>query len=365
MAKAKAKKSSTDYRMNTDLSDTDFLNKYVFSETEELVPETLSTGIIPLDIILGGGVSDGDIVTLYSAEGVGKTTICLQTVKKLIDIHGKRVLYVDIESGIRNQVESFNLMPYIQAGTFRFVDKFKMIGEVEKLFNSIVDSEELPFDVIVVDSITNLLDDSMFERSILDPMMAGQAKAVTFLLQKFRVRFKERGIITFLINQERANLEAVNKYSPKTKSAGCKALKYIPDVIIRLKKGEAIKHKKATPNGIEEVEVGRYLTASADKNRKGNPAIPIEFPLKYGNGVSNILFLVKMLKDKGYVRQAGAYFKTDMLPNPDGGEWSLMGVKGLTQFVDTHFEEINQVLLNDNAYCLIKDIDGEGDDEPF
>ena len=129
MAKAKPKlngKGNSNFQINTNLDDDSFLNTYVFGDVnfEEIVPETLSTGIIPLDIILGGGVSDGDIITLYSAEGVGKTTICLQTVKKLIDIHGKKVLYVDIESGIRNQLESFKLIPYIQNGTFRFVDNF-------------------------------------------------------------------------------------------------------------------------------------------------------------------------------------------------------------------------------------------------
>ena len=367
MAKVSKKNNKMDgsgFRVNMDMDADSFLDTYVFGNdlTEEILAEPQSTGIIPLDIILGGGVRNGDIIMLYSAEGVGKTTVCLQCVKRMIDLHGKRVLYVDVESGIRNQFDSFGLMPYYENKSFRFVDKFKTVGEVEKLFMSMLAKEELPFDIVVIDSITNLMDDSMLTRSVIDPMMAGQAKAVTYFLQKFRVLFKERGVITFLINQERANLDAKGPYDRKTKSAGCKALHYTPDVIIKLRKSDKITSKKRTPNGIEEVEVGRYVIATADKNRKGNPAIPLSFPLRFGKGVSNLLFVTSLLKSKGYVKQAGAYFKTSMIPNPDGSEWSLMGTKGLTEFVDKNFNEINSILVNDGAYNLIDDIEGESDD---
>lgn len=373
MAKAKPTKpkskgtsvENSNYKINTTLDNDSFLDTYVFgdiSKMDEVVSEQISTGIIPMDILLGGGVCDGDIVMLYSSEGVGKTTLALQMLKKMIDLHGKKVLYVDIESGIRNQIESFKLMPYIESGSLCFVDRFKTVGEVEKLFSSILARDELPFDFVVIDSITNLLDDSMLTRSVLDPMMAGQAKAVTYFLQKFRVLFKERGITTILINQERANLDCKGPYDRKTKAAGCKALHYIPDVIVRLRKGDAMKAKRETPNGVEEIEIGRNLIASADKNRKGNPFISISFPLKFGVGVSNILFVVKLLKDKGYVKQAGAYFRTSIIPNPEGTEWNLQGTKGLTHFVDTNFEAINNILINDNAYRLIGD-ELEGDDD--
>jgi RecA/RadA recombinase len=359
MAKAKPKEKKivghAKYKINIDLSYDDFMEAYVDGDDSLIVPQTpLTTGIIPLDVLLVGGVCDGDTIMLYGPEGCGKSTLCIQTLKNLITFHGRKVLYVDIEAGLRNQIATFELSSHIEAGNLKIIDRFKTVAQVEKLFEAILSKEELAYDVIVIDSITNLLDDTILTRSVTDPIMAGEAKVISAFLKKFRNLFCERGIITFLINQERANLEAKGQYDRKTKAAGCKALQYVPDVILRLRKGEAMKAKRDTINGSkEEIEVGRMLSVSADKNRKGNPCIPIIMPLKFGVGVSNVLFLVKLLKDKKYVTNKGAYFYTSIIPNPKGGDWSLLGTSGLTNFIDKNFKEINQILINDGAYELI------------
>ena len=361
MAKANKKKQDNNYKIDIGLGNDAFLDHYVFGDTdlriEELMGDPIDTGIIPLNIILNGGIRDGDILMLYSAEGIGKTTIALQTCRKLIEGQGRKVMYVDVESGIRNQLVDFKLVQHYKDGNFRFVDNFKTVGEVEKLFDSILAKPTLPFDVIVLDSITNLLDDSILTRSVIDPMMCGQAKAVTAFLQKYRVLFKERGIITFLINQERANLDAKTKYDPKSIVAGCRALKYVPDVILKLGKGEAIKEFRETINGLEEVEIGRYLKVVADKNRKCNAKIPVTFPLRFGVGISNIWFLTKILKDKEYVKQAGAYFKTSIIPNPSGGDWSLKGKLGLETWVDANYDAIKTFLDKEGVFKLILEKD--------
>lgn len=368
-AKPKPKESKTsvgfDYGVDITLDHTSFLDSITsmdLTKLSEKIPDPLSTGIIPLDILLEGGIRDGDMLTIYSASGLGKSTIALQLSKRMIDIHGKRVFYVDVEAGISNQIKTFKLESYIENKTFSFTDDIRMASQLEKLFEAILSEKNLRFDFIVIDSITNVLDDSIFTRSITDQMVASQAKVITAFLQKFKIQLKARGITTVLINQERANLEAQTKYDKKTKPAGCQALKFNPDVVIRLRSKEGMKDRRETPNGIEEIEIGKYLLGSADKNRKSLPGISISFPLVFGKGISNVMFLTKLLKDKGYVKQAGAYFKTTMLPNPNGEEWSLQGLKGLTKFVDANFDAINNILINDQAYRLVVDVEGDDDE---
>jgi len=369
MAKAKAKTTTNNYRADISMSDEDFLNEYVFGDVDKKLKEVdippIETGLIPLDIILHGGIRLGDIIMFYSGEGVGKSTICLQLSRKMIEKHNKKVLYIDVESGVRNQIEDFKLKKHLEDRNFNYIDRLKSVDEIEKLFDGILAKKELPFDVLILDSISNVIPSTLLTRSVVDPMMAGQAKEITSLLQKYRVLFKERGIIFLIINQERANLKAQTKYDPAFKVAGCKAIVYTPDVTIKLSNGEPIKENRKTINGIEEIEVGRFLKAVAIKNRKGNGKITVQFPIRFGAGISNVMFLAKMLKDKGYVKTAGAYTKTSLLPNPKGGEWSLKGKAGLEEWVDQNYDAINAILKSEGAFELMisKDVLDVTDEE--
>lgn len=344
----------------------DFLNSYITDleggDVDSFEQEPLSTGIIPLDILLSGGIRDGDMMMVYSPPGLGKTTITLQLARKMIDLHNKRVLFIDLEAGIKNMLQSFGMIPYWKDGKFSFTDRLSTIGHLEKLLEGIVKQDDPKYDFIIIDSITNAIDDTILTRSVLDPMMAGQAKSLTLFLQKFRVLLREKGITTILVNQERANLEARSPYDKKTKAAGCKALHYQPDVIIGLKKLQDIKVKKQTINGLTDTVIGVDIIATADKNRKGFSKVPIVFPMLAVKGISNVLFVTKLLKDKGFVKQAGAYFKTNIIPNPNGEEWSLQGLAGLSSWVDSNFDAINEYLLNQGAYVLVEEDENEEED---
>ena len=52
-----------------------------------------SSGIKPLDTLLGGGFPKGRIVAFGSEEGVGKTTILLHAALNIIENYGKK-LYI-------------------------------------------------------------------------------------------------------------------------------------------------------------------------------------------------------------------------------------------------------------------------------
>lgn len=354
----KSKGKDTDLTgINMKLSFDEFLKAYVNETVEE--DEVLPTGIVPMDILLSGGIREGDMIMLYSPPGLGKTTLVLHMARRLMEQYNKKVLFIDLEAGLANMIESQGMTPYVEKGLFSFVNQFQTVGHLEKLLEGLVSQETPAFDVIIIDSITNAIDDSLLSRSVLDTMVAGQAKALTYFLQKFRVLLRKAGITTFLVNQERSNLEARTQYDKKTKSAGCQALHYQPDVIIGLKKdggrsgGADILEKRATLEGEKDVPVGCYISAKADKNRKGFSKIPIVFPLIYAKGVSNIYFLVDLLKSKGYVKQSGAYFKTNIIPNPSGDDWNFCGTKALYKWVKDNFTEIDNFLKEDGAYTLV------------
>ena len=372
MAPKKTKKESKDKKgmdltgINMELPFDEFLKTYVNAEARE--DEPLPTGVIPMDILLSGGIREGDMIMLYSPPGLGKTTLVLHMARRLMDSYGKKVLFIDLEAGMANMIEGQGMLPYIEKGLFSFVDQLQTVGHLEKLLEGLVKQDTPAYDIIIIDSITNAIDDSVLTRSVIDPMMCGQAKAMTAFLQKFRVLLRKAGITTFLVNQERANLEAKTQYDKKTKSAGCQALHYQPDVIIALKRdggrtgGADIVQNRMTLEGVKPVPVGCYVSARADKNRKGFSKIPIVFPLLYAKGVSNIYFLVDLLKSKGYVKSAGGYYRTTVIPNPAGGEWSLHGMDALYKWVKNNFDALDSYLKEDGAYVLVhKENEDEGE----
>ena len=69
-------------------------------EGPSAVVETISTGILPLDIALGvGGIPRGRIVELYGPEASGKTTITLSLVSQVQKMGGTAA-FVDAEHAL-------------------------------------------------------------------------------------------------------------------------------------------------------------------------------------------------------------------------------------------------------------------------
>jgi RecA/RadA recombinase len=372
MAKAKKKvagKNDIDLTLKSD----SFLESYIYNQNDIMVDDEeipLSTGVIPIDVLLGGGLREGDFVMLYGSPGIGKSTVCLQLLKKMIDIHGKKVLYLDTERAVRNQIKSFGLEEYQKNRSLQVADKgFKSIKEVDKLFMSILEQDELPFDLIVIDSITNLEDSNLFERSPDDPMVAGQAKSLTNFLKKYRVLFSERGIITLIINQERAVLGAM-AFQKKTKSAGCQAVHYVPDIIISMRKHKDGLMEKTinTINGLEKAPVGRWLGISCDKSRKSTPSIELKVPLIYKKGIINQIYISDVLVNKEYVKKqtGGVYIPDTKLT--DGVEVKIRGYDNYINWVKDNYTQLNDFLFDNGDYKLTDgdvDTDNLADLETF
>ena len=50
----------------------------------------------PLDDLLGGGIESGSLTSLYGEAGSGKTNICLQLTRNVVN-SGKKVVFIDTE----------------------------------------------------------------------------------------------------------------------------------------------------------------------------------------------------------------------------------------------------------------------------
>ncbi|MEM4511348.1 MAG: DNA repair and recombination protein RadB [Nanopusillaceae archaeon] len=119
----------------------------------------VSTGILPIDKLLDGGLDDDVITAIYGPSASGKTNIALITTINSI-LSGKKAIFIDTEGGV-----SFERIRQISKDNFEFVLKniifFKPINFQEQkrdLFQlyKYVKERSVEVGLIVIDSISML-----------------------------------------------------------------------------------------------------------------------------------------------------------------------------------------------------------------
>lgn len=172
------------------------------SETEEI---RFTTGMGELDRVLGGGAVQGSLVLVGGAPGIGKSTLLLQICGKLCET--SRVLYVSGEES-QKQIKMRANRLQVQS------DCLLLLSETE--LNSILRStEEVQPDVLIVDSIQTVFDESVDA----SPGSVSQVKACTMSLMQLA---KNQGITVFVIGH-------INKDGA---IAGPKVLEHMADCVL-------------------------------------------------------------------------------------------------------------------------------------
>jgi RecA/RadA recombinase len=313
------------------------------------------TNIIPFDEMLGHkGMTYGDLIAIHGSKGCGKSTIYSQVIKNMMDIHDFDVYYIDTENSFWNQAEDFGLIPYIEEDKLKIsCGEIYTIGQLEAFFKTFKDKEK--HSIVVVDSVSQLLSDEEFERDINNQMVCSQAKDLTLFLKKVKPLLSKYKVIMMAISQQRDNMDR-GTWGKHKKMAGCNQLQHAADIIIELKncslKGKGKIFNVKSEN--DKVEIGKWITMSTDEKNKKAGTTVIHCPFLQGKGISNILYLNKMLVGNKYVTQAGAYYKTDIVINPDtdDGTWNLKGGNAFLLFIKNHYDEIYDILKKDGHFDI-------------
>lgn len=100
MSKVTAKKTKAGGNALAKIAGNYLVKKPVVLSDGTIQTERWETGIIPLDILTGGGFPKGKGVAIGSEEGVGKTTLLLHAALNIMNKYGKKVVYMDVEGGV-------------------------------------------------------------------------------------------------------------------------------------------------------------------------------------------------------------------------------------------------------------------------
>jgi RecA/RadA recombinase len=273
----------------------------------------IETGILPLDIVLGGGYEVGDVIEWSGPSGTGKSTALLHFCGERIR-QGQRVAYLDVEGGVKERILSnMALLDYVgtEAGQapMLLLNPYNF-ADLERIFDTVLmGPEEFRYDHIVIDSITgvsstDLNDKTPLMKSAKNSLQNSATKIIAKFLERYKGLCRAYGVTLWMIQQARVKFKDKGPYGMEAyiAPAGGYASEHWPDVRLWLDEGPKLRREEQTTVGLNEhVVYGMVSKLKTIKNRNERPMIPIPTPIIFGYGVSNIMFLEIVLENNKLV----------------------------------------------------------------
>lgn len=333
-----------------------------FSKFSYINADVKETGVLPVDIVLGGGYSKGDMITLASRSGVGKSTTMMNIVKNLVG-RGERCAYLDVERGIKkSMLVNMAMMDKLSdkvGDTFlllcptTFKDTEEILSKI--LFISEKDFKEqkwTPYDHIILDSVTALQSSRMREQSVEEPVIGQKARPQSAFLEKYKPILRETGATMWLINQMRTHIDTSFGGVTEEDDAGPLALKFMPDIRLRMEAGPVMKREEQTVMGVKEIIFGNHARIWAKKNRSERPEIKVDIPVVFGKGVSNVLLIKAILiANKVITGGKGGHFTVFWNEKTD----TVRGTEELMTWIKTNLPALKLFLKEKGMLDLTKE----------
>lgn len=337
----------------------DFMNKFSYKKKEKI-----SSGVLPLDIILNGGLELGGCYAIASPPGGGKTTMLLQVCKHMCD-EGRFVVYADIEQGLKDQqIDGAKLRQYMEPlpgeehPRFTVINTLYSYSDFQNYCRSMVtlkNSGMVPYDAIFADSLSTLVANNILEGDCEAATYAADARPLSKLIKSVRPVLGVAGITLFNIVQAASNIGA-NKFEPEWIAKITKAIEHAVDGLILLEHPTALLYKiwgkKKTPDGEIDVEVGYYGKLYTTKARSGLNRIKLVIPMIAGSGCDNVQYLMNTLLSTGVFVKGTKYYKYN---DENGNEQRLEGEQGYKKFVSENYETLVKMMYDLGYFNLTND----------
>ncbi len=248
--------------------------------------ETISTGSLVLDSILGGGIAKGRIAEFYGAESSGKTSIALNAIAN-VQREGGTAAFIDLENALDpkyarvlgvNTDELAVAQPDYAEQALELVEQLAASGAI---------------DIIVVDSVAALVPKLELEGDMDQNSIGLVARLMSRALKKLVSTANRTKTTVIFINQTR---DAIGGFSPMgtpTTTTGGKALRFFASQRVEIKKGLQVKDGKEA--------IGNIVKYTVKKNKVAPPFKVGETVLSFGKGINRPAEMIEVGPDLGII----------------------------------------------------------------
>lgn len=320
-------------------------------------PDLIPTGIVPLDLVLNGGLETGSLIELSGESQTGKSTLLLHMSKNLCD-KGYRVCYLDAEGSVKDDLlNGIGLMKY-KCTDDNPNNKFLVIKEsgyktTEKIIKTLlqVENPDEKFTVFIIDSVTAFALDVYLDldsgRLGTEDRVGADAQALGRLLKQLNALKYMHNCIFIYINQTRIDMSG---WQPSYKASGGQAAKYYPDIKLFMKLKEKLYRKEDLELvGNVERPYGANTTIEATKSRLGAGYIPYPLQIQFGKGCSNLTAYINLLPNIESTTPGVPILEkkstvTYVLHLPSGEYQTTKGQNGLALLIADNYDEISGVV---------------------
>lgn len=284
--------------------------------------EMVPTGIISLDIALGGGVPRGRIIEIFGPESSGKTTLAASIIAA-IQKRGGLAAFIDAEHAFDpeyGKILGVNLENLL-------VSQPDTGEQALEITETLVRSNAV--DIIVIDSVAALVPRAEIEGEMGDAMIGVQARLMSQALRKLTAAISKSKTIVIFINQIRMKI-GVMFGNPETTTGG-NALKFYASIRIDIRRKEAIK--------VGDEVIGGHHGLKIVKNKVAPPFRTAEFDIIYREGISKEGDIIDTGALYGVIEKSGAWFSFN-------GEKIGQGKESTRAYLKEH-PEISQKIENE------------------
>lgn len=232
--------------------------------------ETVSSGSLVLDQILGGGLAKGRIIEIYGQESSGKTSIALTALGN-VQRSGGTAVFVDAEHALDPRYAAKLGVQVDELAVAQPDSAEQTLDLVQDLASSGV------VDIIVLDSVAALVPQAELDGRSSDVTVGLVARLMSKALRKVVGTANKSKTTIIFINQTRDKIGGFSPVGVPQTTTGGKALKFYASQRIEVRRGAPIKGD----NPGEKDVIGNEVKFKIVKNKVAPP---------FGTGISVLTF---------------------------------------------------------------------------
>lgn len=279
---------------------------YFEGETKPFMKEFIPSGSALLDCLLGGGWPLGRISNIVGDRSTGKTLIAIEAAANFLNTfspaHAK-VYYIEAEAAFDKRYAASLGMPIRKV---EFPEDMLTVEDVFEHLTGVLEKlkDDTRFNPIlyIIDSL-DALSDRAEQKQDMDKGTYGAQKA-KMLSQMFRrvvQALEKKRVHLMIISQVRDNIGVM--FGKKYSRSGGRALDFYASHIIYLAQVGTVKR---TVNKITRT-IGVEVKAKAEKNKIGPPLRDVQFPIRFGFGIDDVVANAEWLDEIGRLNEVDGF----------------------------------------------------------